>query len=270
MSKLKQTIKITNSDSTINTQDRGLNYGDGFFTTASIVDACIEHWDLHKARLVECAERLFFPELDLNEIEQVVNKVICDTRSGILKVVVTRGAGGRGYGLPDEPTIQVLISVLPQVPHYKNWQEQGVRLAISDIRLSHQPLLAGLKTLNRLEQVLIKHHMHSIECNDVIVLDYDDNVIECSAANLFAIKDGQIVSPKLDCCGITGVYLSALCDKLAIKFKAIQVDEFLAMDAVFMCNSLMGVVPVANIADTQFDITRSKALLKAQFAKESQ
>ena len=103
----------------------------------------------------------------------------------------------------------------------------------------------------------------------LVVLDYDNNVIECSAANLFAIKDGQVMSPKLDRCGITGVYLSALCDKLAIEFKAIQLDELLAMDAVFMCNSLMGVVPVARIADTQFDIECSKALLTAQFAKES-
>ncbi|MEC8207309.1 MAG: aminotransferase class IV, partial [Pseudomonadota bacterium] len=80
---------------------------------------------------------------------------------------------------------------------------------------------------------------------------------------------GQVISPKLDRCGITGVYLSALCDKLAIEFKAIQIDELLAMDAVFMCNSLMGVVPVTSIADAQFDIVRSKALLAAQFAKEN-
>tara|TARA_B100000929_G_C15461203_1_gene404563 strand:+ start:159 stop:971 length:813 start_codon:yes stop_codon:yes gene_type:complete len=269
MSKLKQTIKIITPDTTISTQDRGLNYGDGFFTTASVVDSEVEHWDLHKARLEECAQRLFFPELDLTAIECEVNQAISDKQTGILKIVVTRGAGGRGYGLPDTPNIQILITVLPQVSHYQSWQQQGVKLAISDVRLAYQPLLAGLKTLNRLEQVLIKKHMHTVECDDVVVLDYKNNVIECSAANIFAIKNGKIVSPKLDGCGITGVYLNALCGKLAIEFKAIQLDELLAMDAVFMCNSLMGVVPVTSIADTQFDIVRSNALLAAQFAKEN-
>jgi len=269
MSKLKQTITITTPDTTISTQDRGLNYADGFFTTASVVNSVVEHWDLHKARLEECAQRLYFPKLDLTAIEREVNHAISDTQTGILKILITRGVGGRGYGLPDTPSIQVLISVMPAVSHYKSWQQQGVNLVISDVKLAHQPLLAGLKTLNRLEQVLIKKQMNSLECDDVVVLDYDNNVIECSAANLFAIQNGNIVSPKLDRCGITGVYLSALCDKLAIEFKAIQLDELLAMDAVFMCNSLMGVVPVARIANTQFDIERSKALLAAQFAKES-
>jgi len=269
MSKLKQTIKIITPDTTISTQDRGLNYGDGFFTTASVVNSVVEHWDLHKARLEECAQRLFFPELDLTAIEREVSHAISGTQTGILKIVITRGAGGRGYGLPDTPSIQVLISIMPAVSHYKSWQQQGVSLAVSDVKLAHQPLLAGLKTLNRLEQVLIKKQMSSLESDDVVVLDYDNNAIECSAANIFAIKDGQVISPKLDRCGITGVYLSALCDKLAIEFKAIQLDELLAMDAVFMCNSLMGVVPVARIVDTQFDIECSKALLTAQFAKEN-
>ncbi|WP_462168889.1 aminodeoxychorismate lyase [Pseudoalteromonas lipolytica] len=269
MSKFKQTIIITNDHTMVSFQDRGLNYGDGFFTTARINDASIEHWPLHKARLIECAARLAFPTLDVMAIENASLQAIGDMQSGILKIVITRGSGGRGYGLPEAPSIQVLITVLPAVAHYKTWQEQGVSLAISSIKLAHQPVLAGLKTLNRLEQVLIKNQMNTLNCDDVVVLDINDNVIESSAANLFAIKNEQIFSPQLNNCGITGVYLKSLCAKLAIEFKQISVEELLAMDAVFMCNSLMGVVPVAAITDTQFDITRSKALLATQLAKEN-
>ncbi len=89
-------------------QDRGLNYGDGFFTTARINDASIEHWPLHKARLIECAARLAFPTLDVMAIENASLQAIGDIQSGILKIVITRGSGGRGYGLPEAPSIQFL------------------------------------------------------------------------------------------------------------------------------------------------------------------
>ena len=152
---------------------------------------------------------------------------------------------------------------------YLNLHQDGVSLAISPIKLAAQPLLAGLKTLNRLEQVLIKKAMQNESCDDVIVLDYNNNVIEASAANIFAIKEGRVFTPKLEECGIKGVYLQSLCDKLAIEFKVVSVEDLKQADAVFVCNSLMAAIPVKSIESRIFDVSKSQLLLKELLAKEA-
>ncbi|MBQ4858563.1 aminodeoxychorismate lyase [Pseudoalteromonas sp. MMG007] len=264
-----QTIITTDQNSTLSTQDRGLNYGDGFFTTAKVVDGKIQYWAHHKARLTECAQRLGFPNINFIELEEHIGNYIQSCKLNVLKIVVTRGEGGRGYNLPAKCNLTILLSVAAYPQNYLNLHQVGVNLAISPIKLAAQPLLAGLKTLNRLEQVLIKKAMQSQHCDDVIVLDYNNNVIEASAANIFAIKDQRIFTPQLDECGIKGVYLQSLCDKLTVEFKVVSIADLIEADAVFICNSLMAVIPVKTIESRIFDVSKSQLLLKELLAKEA-
>ncbi len=264
-----QTILITDKNSQISYADRGLNYGDGFFTTAKIGAGQVEHWPLHKARLIESAARLGFPEINFQALEQQVSEAVALQQLGVLKVLVTRGAGGRGYALPSECHLTILLTVSDYPTHYAQFANDGVRVNISPIKLAAQPLLAGLKTLNRLEQVLIKNSMQGQDCDDVLVLDYNNHVIEASAANVFVISQGRIFSPLLTQCGIKGVYLQSLCDKLAVEFKHLSVDDLLQADAVFICNSLMGAVPVSRIAEHTFNVVDSQLILKELLAKEA-
>ncbi|MFK3864284.1 aminodeoxychorismate lyase [Pseudoalteromonas rhizosphaerae] len=268
---IAQTIKLVTPQQgvSISSNDRGFNYGDGFFTTAKIVDAEVEHWPLHRARLVECAQRLSFGELDLSALQQAIAEYIKTVSLGVLKIVVTRGEGGRGYGLPEQSNLLIVLSLLPFPSHYAQLAQQGIKLAISPVQLASQPLLAGLKTLNRLEQVMIKRAMQGQDCDDALVCDYHHNVIETSAANIFAIKNGRVFSPSLQNCGIQGVYLQSLCDKLTIEFTDIKLEQLLQMEAVFSCNSLMGIVPVTAIDGMQFELANSLVLLHGLFTKES-
>lgn len=266
--KTPQKIIITTTQTAISTRDRGFNYGDGFFTTAKIVNGEVEHWPLHQQRLSECSERLLFGELDFSALERAITTLIAEQSIGILKIVVTRGEGGRGYGLPEQPELNILLSLLPFPANYFELPKQGIKLGLSPIKLASQPLLAGLKTLNRLEQVMIKQAMQQQSYDDVVVCDYNGYVIETSAANIFAIKNSRIVSPRLQNCGIKGVYLASLCAKLAVEFIDITFEQLQQMDAVFMCNSLMGVVPVTAIGDIQFQLAPSSLLLHDLFAKE--
>lgn len=264
-----QTIITARDSSTISISDRGLNYGDGFFTTAKVVDGQVQYWPHHKARLIECAERLGFPELDFYSLENKITQQITDLQLSVLKILITRGEGGRGYGLPSECNITILLSVLDYPRNYSALAKKGVRLEISPIKLAAQPYLAGLKTLNRLEQVLIKRAMQTQNCDDVLVLDHNNNVIEASAANIFAIKNHKVFSPLVDECGIKGVYLQSLCDKLPVEFKRVQVEDLTQADAVFVCNSLMGAVPVKSIEQQVFNTANSHALLTKLLAKEA-
>jgi len=247
-----QTIITTDDTSSINTRDRGLNYGDGFFTTAKVIAGQVEHWQYHKARLVECAERLAFPAINFTELEQHIAKAITGCQLNVLKIVITRGEGGRGYGLPQHTHLTILITVLGFPQSYPALAKTGVSLALSPIKLAAQPLLAGLKTLNRLEQVLIKNAMAKQQCDDVLVLDHQNNVIEASAQ-----------------CGIKGVYLQSLCDKLAVEFKQVSLNELTQASAVFICNSLMGAVPVNRIEQHTFNVEQSMCLLNELLAKEA-
>ena len=264
-----QTIINASQSNAVSITDRGLNYGDGFFTTAKIVNGQVEYWHHHKARLAECAERLAFPELDFSPLEQHIHNQVKQKQTGVLKILVTRGEGGRGYNLPSECNLTIIVSVLEYPANYNALAEQGVSLEISPIKLAAQPLLAGLKTLNRLEQVLIKKAMQTQNCDDVLVLDYNNQVIEASAANIFAIKHGKVFTPKLNECGIKGVYLQALCDKLTVEFKHITVNDLTKADAVFVCNSLMHAVPVNRIEQQCFNVAHSNALLTNLLAKEA-
>ncbi len=264
----KQQLITTSQASLVNTRDRGLNYGDGFFTTAKIVDAKVELWPLHRARLVECAKRLAFPEIDFIELEAAISAYIANEKCAVLKVLITRGEGGRGYGLPDQPQLNIVLSLSAYPSHYDELKLTGLSLAVSPIKLAAQPLFAGLKTLNRLEQVMIKHDMQTQDSDDVLVLDYQNNVIETSTANVFAIKDGRLFSPLLNECGIKGVYLQSLCAKLPVEFVQMTVEQLKTMDAVFVCNSLMAAIPVAAIDNVKFEIKTSLSVLNGLTAKE--
>lgn len=265
-----QTIIAVDQNSTLSTRDRGLNYGDGFFTTAKVVNGQVQYWAHHKARLIECGQRLGFPELDFNRLENQIALHIKAAPLNVLKILVTRGEGGRGYGLPSECNITILLSILDYPSNYEALVKKGVNLEISPIKLAAQPYLAGLKTLNRLEQVLVKKAMQTQNCDDVLVLDYNNNVIEASAANIFAIKNKCVFTPLLDECGIKGVYLQSLCDKLPVEFKRVKVEDLTQADAVFVCNSLMGAVPVKRIEQQVFNTDESHALLTKLLAKEAE
>ena len=166
-----QTIIAANETSSISTHDRGLNYGDGFFTTAIITDGQVEHWAYHKARLIECAQRLAFPALEFTALESHITQQVASQAQAVVKIVVTRGEGGRGYAPPSECNLNIIVSVLPYPKHYNSLPDTGISLAISPIKLAVQPHLAGLKTLNRLEQVLIKNALQAQHSDDALVLD---------------------------------------------------------------------------------------------------
>jgi 4-amino-4-deoxychorismate lyase len=106
-------------------------------------------------------------------------------------------------------------------------------------------------------------------CDDVLVLDHQNNVIEASAANIFAISDNKVYTPSLEQCGIKGVYLQSLCDKLAVEFKQVSLNELTQASAVFICNSLMGAVPVNRIEQHTFNVEQSMCLLNELLAKEA-
>lgn len=246
-------MNIVTTD-TISCKDRGLQYGDGFFTTVQITAGQLSLWSLHLQRLQQCQERLGFTALNWQYLTTHCENVAAEHQHAVLKIIVTRGVGGRGYTPPTAvlPTIYVSVSEFPG--HYNQLSQSGLRLGISNIQLGHQPLLAGLKTLNRLEQVLIKQDAMQFSVDDVLVMDIDNHVIETSVGNIIACKNGVFYTPQLDKCGIEGVYLKHLAQQNLIKPIQIKLDQLLEMDVVVVCNSLMECIHVSQLENKVYDL----------------
>ncbi|CAH9055266.1 Aminodeoxychorismate lyase [Pseudoalteromonas holothuriae] len=240
--------------------DRGLLYGDGFFTTAQVQGGQILLWDRHLNRLKECQQRLQFPSLDWQTLNERCNVESQKLEYGVLKVIITRGVGGRGYLPPKQAHPHVILQTSHYPTHYPELLQRGLALQYSAIQLGHQPLLAGLKTLNRLEQVLIKQDAEKYSCDDVLVCDINSDVVETSVGNLIAVKAGRAFTPILNKCGISGVYLQHLAKHNKIEQRRIKVEEILEMDALFVCNSLLGCAFVRSLGTNEFDLSLAKLL----------
>ena len=169
MNKNNSYTRIINNNisKSIPLSDRGLSYGDGFFTTAKVVNEAVEHWYFHKQRLIECQMRLGFPEIDFIELEESINQICINQKCAVLKIMITRGSGGRGYAIPELQNPVQILSLLPYPNSYETLKLTGIDLEVSSIKLGLQPILAGMKTLNRLEQVLIKQEISEKSFSEV-------------------------------------------------------------------------------------------------------
>ncbi|WP_434668444.1 aminodeoxychorismate lyase [Klebsiella sp. B345] len=240
---------------TLAASDRAVQFGDGCFTTARIVDGQVQMLPAHLRRLQQACEKLLIPYTQWQTLEAEMQRLALAQQSGVLKVILTRGAGGRGYSgtLCQAPTR--ILSVSPYPTHYTRWQETGVTLALSPIRLGRNPALAGLKHLNRLEQVLIRSHLEQTEADEALVLDSDGWLTECCAANLFWRKGTRVFTPRLDQAGVNGIMRQHCISQLAQSpFGVVEVtaapDALQEADEVLICNALMPLVPVRRWDET--------------------
>ena len=239
--------------------DRGLQYGDGFFTTIRLQYGRLQLWPLHWLRLTESAQRLGFScfaqvceEANLlADCQQLLSIQSGDVKDGVVRITVTRGAGGRGYASPDHAKYNVILGFSPLPRHYPGWRQHGISLLVSDLRLGDQPMLNGLKTLNRLEQVLLKQDLavqqanHDVE--DLLVLDQHGFVAECSAANVLWCADGIWYTPQLSHGGVRGVALQAITSELPVEQGDYPLEHLANAQHVLVCNALMGAVSVKRL-----------------------
>ncbi len=228
--------------------DRGLAYGDGLFETVAVRHGRPLLLDRHLARLAEGSARLRL-SLDMASLRAELLAFAGELNLGVAKLIVTRGDGLRGYAAA-EPCVPRRILLAGPMPDYPPaLAEQGVRLFPCVTRLAQQPLLAGLKHLNRLEQVLARSEWQGKDCAEGLMRDTDGRVIEGVFSNLFLCKQGVLLTADLSRCGVAGVMRAELLAQaaalgIASEVRDIDLNELLAADEVFLCNSLYGIWPV--------------------------
>ncbi|HDX4049015.1 TPA: aminodeoxychorismate lyase [Enterobacter soli] len=229
--------------------DRATQFGDGCFTTARILNGKVCFHATHILRLQANCEKLFIPFTSWEVLSEEMTQLAAGEREGVLKVIISRGSGGRGYSGSACHVPTRILSVSAYPAHYHRWREEGVTLTLSPIRLGRNPMLAGIKHLNRLEQVLIRTHLEQTDADEALVLDSEGFITECCAANLFWRQGSDVFTPKLDQAGVNGIMRQFCMQQLAHSgFSVVEVnateDALLAADEVVVCNALMPVVPV--------------------------
>lgn len=231
--------------------DRGLQYGHGMFETCRVVGGGIPLWQFHRARLSSTAVRLRIP-LDIASVEADAMQLSAGHPDAVLKILVTAGGGGRGYR-SDASSARRVVSLFP-APAETVDRRVGATVRLCQMRLAVQPMLAGLKHLNRLEQVLARAEWNDAEVVEGLMCDVDGRLIEGVATNLFLVNNERIVTPDLRRCGVAGVMRHVLLEQLPgielpMEVRDVAVEELDVADECFLTNAVIGVWPVARILD---------------------
>jgi 4-amino-4-deoxychorismate lyase len=256
--------------------DRGFQYGDGLFETIAVTDGRLEFWGRHMARLAQGCGRLGLPAPDAALLRREAERLCAQTARGVLKIMVTRGIGGRGYRLPDEVRPTRVLSLHPAPDYPADVAARGVQARVCETRLAIQPRLAGLKHMNRLEQILARAEWREPEITEGLMLDTEGAVIEGTMTNLFAVGGRGLRTPDLSSCGVAGIVRAVVLDlaremKIPCRTERLVLVDVLAADEIFLTNSVIGIWPVARLGDKVFgvgEVTRRLAAALANAPKD--
>ncbi|MCE8015660.1 aminodeoxychorismate lyase [Halomonas sp. MCCC 1A17488] len=232
------------SDTPIAADDRGLAYGDGLFETVLVRDGEPQLWPQHMARLARGCRALGIPMPAAAELDGLPGQAGAGLM--VLKLIVTRGSGGRGY-LPPSPAEPRLLWQLSRfAPQVERW-EAGVRVRHCRLQLGIQPALAGLKHLNRLENVLARSEWDDPEVAEGLLCDSQGSLVEATCMNLFWQRRGRLETPRLDGSGVAGTLRAALMERLPITEVVAGPEVLAEAEAVWLGNSLQGLWPVIRL-----------------------
>ncbi|MCK5190426.1 MAG: aminodeoxychorismate lyase [Methylococcales bacterium] len=259
------------SKHTIEISDRGFQYGDGLFETIEVLNGTPVFLDQHLQRLFKGCQRLLIPIPDPDILRKEAFQICQGEASAVLKLIVTRGSGGRGYRQPEtiQPTRLFSLHSFPEYP--ESLKQQGIIARFCDTLLGLNPSLAGIKHMNRLEQVLARAEWSSSDIQEGLMLDTNGNVVEGTMSNLFMVKDQILYTPAIEQSGVEGVLrniLISLAKKNQIKLieKRISKEELLSADELFVTNSIIGIWPIKQIEIQQFEIGTVTNKLQSLFS----
>ena len=255
--------------------DRGLRYGDGCFETMALNGGRIRLWHRHYERLMYGCRRLGIqPDFDRAVLERELKMLIADTEQAIVRLTVTRGNSGKGYAYPEKQQPTRILSLLPGAEYPSKYREEGVAVRLCNTTLGRNPALAGIKHLNRLEQVLARSEWND-EFAEGLLFDDQGRVIEGTISNVFIVEDEKVCTPRLNSCGVAGVMRAELLERMKhLGIDAYEADidrkRLLAANECFLSNAVIGIWPVNKIEKKSFQIGKVTRRLIVQLEKDQE
>ena len=246
---------------TLPADDRGLHYGDGLFESIGVRAGVARFLEAHLARLASGCARLGIRFSSMAELRaEIAAALALAPPRAMLKIIVTRGSAiRRGYAPQGTESARRLMSLWPEAALPTSVAE-GVALHRATFTLADNPTLAGIKHLSRIENVMAAGEVAASGAFEALLLDGSGHVISGAMSNVFLVRDGQVLTPRLDRCGVAGVMRGVVlreCASLGItaEDRRVSLDALLAADEVFITNARVGVVPVLRVGEHSFHMT---------------
>jgi 4-amino-4-deoxychorismate lyase len=231
--------------------DRGLAYGDGVFRTLLVRAGVAQHWQRQYRKLAcDCSVlSLPCPSRALLEDELAL---VAAAQDVVVKIIVTRGPGERGYRYAAGTAPTRIVMTAPIPAGIARNREEGVRVRRCRLQLAAQPALAGVKHLNRLENVLARAEWTDDTIAEGLMCDMQGRVVGATMSNVFAVLRGELVTPGLERCGVAGVTRERVLDAalqhgVTCRIRDLGWNELVDADEIFLVNSVFGVWPVRQI-----------------------
>lgn len=235
----------------VSVTNRGLQYGDGAFETLLAIDGRIVFFEQHLARLARACQLLQIP-LNSEQIKAELTELCREANGrGVAKIIITRGAGGRGYKPKVDAESERILQYFDSPTEPQPNLEEGISITVCQHRLSKNNTLAGLKHLNRIDQVLASLEL-SDQFHEGLCLDADGYVVEGTKSNLLISNNGRVFTPDLSQCGVRGIMLTELrqglqANGIHVEEKRLSVADVIDADEVLVCNSVLGISPVLKL-----------------------
>ena len=233
--------------------DRGLHYGDGLFETIACLKGRPRLLGRHLARLAHGCERLGMEFPDREALGREILGVAVGTERAIVKVLLTRGAAtARGYGVEGSETPTRVVLRYAYAAEDPTMALAGVRVRTAALRLGENPALAGLKHLNRLEQVLARREWNDLGIAEALMFSASGRLVSGVMSNVFLVEGSRLKTPRLDRCGVAGVMRAAVMDAaraqgIAVEEGALDATDVARAPEVFLTSALIGVRPVREL-----------------------
>jgi 4-amino-4-deoxychorismate lyase len=237
----------------IDSGERAFHYGDGLFETIAIRRGQPRFWEYHADRLDAGCKTLGLGLPRTPVIRRRLDGVISDSKRSsddcTAKIIVTAGPSQRGYGRSMATQATIYVGVYPGAPLNRQAYENGVTAMLCETRLAVGSPVAGLKTLNRIEQVLARSECLATGAFEGLTRDADGRLICGTMSNVFIVKDNEIRTPSLERCGVAGTMRRHVIEILKREGRDVAVadlneDDLFDADEVFLTNSQIGAVPV--------------------------
>ena len=241
--------------------DRALQYGDGLFETILVQDGRPCLWTRHWARLQRGARRFGLTLPSERTLVDESRRLIPGRDSGILKIILSRGSGGRGYRPPVVSRARRILSWHPLDSDDGAVAPEGVWVRHCETPVSVNPALAGLKHLNRLDSVLARCEWDDPEIAEGLMRDDRGAIVGGTMTNLFLWDGVALMTPPVDRAGIAGTVrelVIEMAERAGLRCDIRPLHAALLEDAagLFLTNARVGAWPVRRLGDRDFEPAR--------------
>lgn len=260
--------------------DRAIQFGDGVFRTIQCQAGQLLFWARHYRKLSADCTALGIPPpqeaILRGEITQLASQM--GWHDAVFKIIVTRGETARGYTFPADIHPNRIAQIAPLATYPDALYREGARLHLCRMQASWQPALAGIKHLNRLENILARLEWSDPAILEGVLCDRDGHVLEGTMSNILIRTGHALHTPLLDNGGVAGVMREVVLDAAqrmgwTVHEQRISLTQMRNAERVWICNSLLGLVPVRELADQHWQTDPADAPFVreiAQLRKEEQ